>query len=239
MATEAKKRQQMDAILRAWEKQSMGRMTIDARFVRLDVSKVWGNTEYRGRASLQSPSLAYLELKKVDKQKKPPTLVPHEEIICTGSHVLQYAYETQQIFVFPLAKDQRKRALDEGPLPFLFNTRAAELTARYDLSLVDENKDVYLIGVMPRLETDQESFSKAFIWLNKVSFLPDKLVLFAPNEQDTKEYTFTLINENKPFDPGTFKGQRRPGWKVVENPVAPQAPPANRRGARLPAQERK
>lgn len=219
----------MNEILRRWEQESARRATIDVRFKRTDVSKVWGNTEYRGQVSLQRPDLARVELKKLDTQQTPPKVADFEDIICTGKHILQYAYDTQQIFVFPLAKEERKRALDEGPLPFLFHTRADDLNARYTLSLVRESKDVYVIGVVPRLDIDRDVFSKAFLWLNKGSFLPDKLVLVDPNEQDTKEYTFTLINENKAFPPETFRGRRLRGWTVVENPVAPQAPPERRR----------
>ena len=36
---------------------------------------------------------------------------------------------SSKIYIFPLDKDQRKRALEEGPLPFLFNMRAADATA--------------------------------------------------------------------------------------------------------------
>jgi TIGR03009 family protein len=237
-AVEVRKRQQMESILALWEKESAARTSVNARFVRLDTSKVWGNTEYQGQAFLQRPELARLDLSKRDAAKKPPGLIPHEQIVCTGNHILQFAHETQQVFVFPLAKDARKRALDEGPLPFLFNTRAAELKQRYQLWLADENPDLFLIGVLPRWESDKETFSRAYIWLNKKRFLPDKLLLVAPNEQDRREYTFKEITENQPVDPETFRPRKPPGWTVVNNPAATQAPPA-RAGARPLAGERK
>lgn len=237
-AAEARKLQQMEGILKLWEQQSAGRTTIEVTFTRLDVSDVWGNTEYRGKASLQSPNLVRLELQKVDRDKNPPIVVPHEQILCTGTAVLQYAYDTKQIFVFPLAKEERKRVLDEGPLPFLFNMRADELKKRYTLFVSDENQDVYLIGVIPRWESDKETFSRAFIWLNKKSFLPDKLRLVAPNGKDTKQYTFRLIRENDKLDPKLFVGTRPAAdWTVVQNTGAPQ-PPAPRAGAQGPARNR-
>lgn len=237
-AAKAQKQKQLDAILREWEQRSAERATINAQFNRRDVSKVWGNTEYQGQASLQRPDLARLEMRKVDREKNPPVFVPHEEIICTGKHVLQYMHETRQIFVFPLAKEERQRALDEGPLPFLFNTRADDLKRRYDLSLRDENKTVYLLAVTPLLAADQDSCSKAFIWLNRATLLPDKLMLVAPNEQDTREYTFTVIRENEKLDPDKFVGRKPRGWTVVQNPAAPQAPAPNRAGAPAPGRVR-
>jgi TIGR03009 family protein len=231
-----KERPPVGAILRNWEERSKGRNTVEARFTRVDRSAVWGNTEYRGRASLQAPELARLELSKVDREKNPPALVPYEDVLCTGKHVLQYKHESRQVFVFPLARDERQRVLDEGPLPFLFHTRADALQQRYGLSLHSETRDAHVIDVRPRTEADREAFSRAVIWLNKGTFLPDKLVLVDPNGQDTKEYTFTLITENQAFPAGTFQGRRLPGWTVVENPAGP--PPA-RAGARPPARERK
>ena len=66
----------------------------------------------------------------------------------------------------------RQRALEEGPLPFLFNMKASEAEARYLMTLVSEDKDFYVISVAPRLRVDQEAFSKAFLKLNGKTFLP-------------------------------------------------------------------
>ena len=57
-----------------------------------------------------------------------------ETIVCGQNDVWQYLYEGKQIFIFPLAKGERQRALDEGPLPFLFNMKAKEAEERYEMS---------------------------------------------------------------------------------------------------------
>ena len=92
-----------------------------------------------GHAAFRAPQLAFLDFRKVKmqeqadpKDKKKKVLVPvkknnkivsvpYETIVCTGQEVWHYRYDVKQIYIFPLDKDQRKRALEEGPLPFLFN----------------------------------------------------------------------------------------------------------------------
>ncbi len=86
----------------------------------------WGGEEhYQGRALFKAPGLAWIDFRKVVDPKQPnPKTVAHERIVCTGQEVWQYRSDTQQIFIFPLEHDAQKRALAQGPLPFLFNFRA-------------------------------------------------------------------------------------------------------------------
>ena len=63
---------------------------------------------------------------------------PYERIICTGKEVWQYRSDTQQIFIFPLGKDEQKKAIEEGPLPFLFNMQADDARQRYQMTLISE-----------------------------------------------------------------------------------------------------
>src|SRR5579883_1135188 len=112
-----------DRLLELWEKQSRLLKTLDVKFHRVDKSPAWDEDEhFEGRAILKSPNLARLNFDKVGvdpkKQQKPE---PYELIICTGKEVWQYRTDLKQIFIYPLAKQDQQHALEEGPLPFLFN----------------------------------------------------------------------------------------------------------------------
>ncbi len=87
---------------------------------------------------LQSPDLACLQFQKykLDAKGKPlfvkmkdgkavPQLEPepYERIVCTGKEVLQYSWDDQKIFVFPLDK----QAAAEGP-----PARPAPLPLQYE-----------------------------------------------------------------------------------------------------------
>ena len=102
----------------------------------------WGDEiHYEGRAIFKNPQLAYLDFKKIKTARnaagklvpvpiprtpRNDSTTPEETIICGENEVWQYSYPVKQIFVYPLAKEQRQRALDEGPLPFLFNMKAEQ-----------------------------------------------------------------------------------------------------------------
>lgn len=223
----------MKKLLAVWEQQSARLKTLDVRITRVDQSPAWGDERYEGRAILMSPNLAWLDFQKVshDEATKKDKLVPHERIVCTGAEVWQYRSDTRQIFIFPLDKENQQRALEEGPLPFLFNMKAAEAEARYEMALVNEMPDCYVISVVPRLKIDLESFSKAFLKLSKSNYLPDRIFLVSPDGKSTKNFTLTSVKPNAAVASENFKGQvLGPPWTVVRNPGAGSAPAAGPRG---------
>lgn len=216
----AANQKQMDQLLAQWEARSAQVTSLSVGLERIDRNPVWNDTtQYSGVALLKSPNLACLEFNKnVAEEGKPAKMVQHDRIVCTGKEVYQYLYETKQIFIYPLALEDRKRALEEGPLPFLFNMKAADAKVRYNMSLIDQNEKECLIGIVPRLQIDQESFGRAFVWLNKETFLPNKLLLIAPNGKDTQEFKIKNIQVNKEINPQFLSGGVFNGWKVVRNP---------------------
>jgi len=228
----------MEQLLVLWEKQSTRLKSLDVKFKRVDQNPAWGDNElYEGRAMLQSPNLAWLDFKKVgvDKQKK-PTLIPHERIVCTGKEVWQYHSPTRQIFIFPLEKQEQQRALEEGPLPFLFNMRADEAKKRYQMSLIAENAATYMVTVIPLLEIDKESFSKAIIQLDRKYLLPTNIVLIAPDGKSTQDYKFSDVKPNAPVPLANFDCKPLPPpWKVVRNPGAEGQVKGQAQGPRRPA----
>jgi len=213
----------MDQLLITWEQRSAQVKELDAEFTRKDHSPAWQeNTEYKGRALLKSPDLAYLDFLKFDPAEKKHN--HHERIICTGKEVFHYQTASRQIFIFPLSAEERSRALEEGPLPFLFNMKADRAKQRYKMQLLSENAEGAWIDIRPLEKIDQESFSKVYVLLNKAKFLPDQLVIFAPNGTDTQLYKFSSIKVNSGVADANFQGViPKEGWDVVRNPQ-PGAP---------------
>jgi len=220
-----KSRQEMSALLAEWEKQSRKITSLDVGFDRVVSSKAWGEQWSKGRAMLRSPDLACLEFQKykVDKDGKPTNQVepqPTERIVCTGREVLQYFWDEKVVYVHPLEKDVRQKALQQGPLPFLFNMKAAEARQRYSMTLINQDEKEYLIAVVPNELIDKEAFSKAFLWLNKETFLPGKLRLYpTQGEKELEEFRFKVIQPNKPMESRFFEPDlKMADWKVIHNP---------------------
>lgn len=237
----------LEKLLTAWETQSSRLKTLDVDIERIDTERGFPNDaiHYFGRAILQAPNRAFLNLKKVvvDEKTKKPVSIPHDQIRCTGDEVWHYKPETRQIFIFPLGNDQRQRALEEGPLRFLFNMRKADAKARYQMDLIKQEPSFYVISVLPLQQVDQESFSKAFLQLDAKYLLPTRIVLISPNGKNTEDYKLTNHKANEPVMPQNFEGVVVKGWKVTRNPgegVAPAqtkarpARPGPRMGANAP-----
>ena len=75
--------------------------------------------------------------------------------------------------------------------------KAAEARQRYGMTLLKQDDKEYLIGIVPNEEIDKESFSKAFLWLSKKTFLPNKLWLYpVGDEGDARSSRSTAIQPN-------------------------------------------
>jgi TIGR03009 family protein len=238
----------MERLLKLWEGQSAKLKTLDVRIYRVDKTPAWNEeNHYEGRAVFKSPELAYLDFRKIQtapdaRGKIAPVLnqkdnkwvtAPHETVICNGKEVWQYLSEVRQVFIYPLDKEQRKRALDEGPLPFLFNMKAEEAKRRYGMSLQGEDDKSYFVVIQPRLQEDQESFKTAWIFLDRNFLLPLRIVLFSPDNKSSKDFRLSGHRANKEVGDEYFQGgvparkpnDPRPPWKVIRNPEAQGRPP--------------
>ena len=119
----------MPQLLSLWEGQSAKLQTLELDMYRVDTDPQWGDEEhYLGHAAFRTPQLAFLDFRKVKmkeqadpKDKRKKQFVPlkkdghvesvsYETIVCTGEEVWQYRYDVRQIYIYPLDKDQRKRA---------------------------------------------------------------------------------------------------------------------------------
>ncbi len=230
---------EMDLLLLKWEQQSSGLKTLDATLLRIDDAPAWGDREYyEGRALFKSPNLAFIDFSKIklDDKKKPMRdprnpkrwlSAAYERIICTGNEVWQYTADTQQIFIFPLGQDEQKKAIEEGPLPFLFNMRAEDARKRYQMTLITKDDKSYGVKIKPRLKEDKESFSVAFVSLRAADLLPQRILMISPDGKSSKDFRMQAMSPNKPVNDKNFEGKPLgPPWKVVRNPGGEQRPRA-------------
>jgi TIGR03009 family protein len=246
----------MDDLLRLWEGQSAKLRSLEVEIYRIDKNPAWWDEEehYLGHAAFQSPQLAYLDFRKVKLQaqadpaepskkrlvpvKKNGKIesTPYQTIVCTASEVWDYHYDAKQIFIYTLDRDARKRAIEEGPLPFLFNMKADEARQRYLMALHSQNEKRFLVKIKPLFQEEKERFSYAWISLDRDFLLPTRIVLIAPDGKSSQDFHlshpranlavnqafFTVVNPGKP-------------WKVERNPGAGgPAKGANAKAARRP-----
>jgi TIGR03009 family protein len=232
----------LEVLLNTWEQNSANLRTLDVRMTRTDRSPAWDEDDhYEGRAMFKTPNRAWLDFRKEKEVKDPKTgaktlkFVPHERIVCTGTEVWQYRCDTSQIFIYPLEKDVQQRALEEGPLPFLFNFKVAEAKKRYVMTLVDDAPGAPTIRIIPLLEIDKQSFKVAWVTLDRQVFLlPRRIFLVAPDGKSSKDFQLQLAPQvaNCDVRDENFRPDTRPeatkGWKIVRNPGGDEKPAASR-----------
>jgi TIGR03009 family protein len=219
----------MQMLLAKWARQSTQLRSLDVKIRRLDKSNKWDDEEYEGRAMFKSPNLAFLDFQKVvAADGKPKKLVPYERIICTGKEVWQYRSDTQQLFIHELGQEQRQRALQEGPLPFLFNFEAETARKRYQMKLHSEDAKSYVVSVLPLLPIDKECFRSAWVVLDKTMLLPTMIILLDPEGKSQKQFTRSEIKPNHQVMMVNFQGVKpKPPWKIMYNKEeGAAAPPA-------------
>ena len=237
----------MDALLQRWEAVSQNNQTLYAQFERTDTTKFGTKQIYVGEALFKKPNLACLEWKQVvTTEKGEEKTIFTERIVCAGDRVYQMIGPTKQVMVYSLPQDERRRALEEGPVPFLFNMRMAQAKARYRWRLLLEQPAdpakgtaaCYFVEIEPLQKIDMEEFSRAWVRLDQESLLPESLKLFLPNGDDTRTYRFSGLErngpQNKANNPENYNGAamaekfREYGYKIYlnANPGGPEARPA-------------
>ena len=121
----------------------------------------------------------------------------------------------------------RPKAIEEGPLPFLFNMKADDARKRYQMMLMTEDLNTYGVSIKPRLQVDKESFSLAFVKLDKKFLLPVYIRMVSPDGKSQKEFRLGPMFPNKPVNDKNFEGKPLgPPWKVVRNPAGEERPRA-------------
>lgn len=209
--------------LKDWEQRSRTIKTLDARFIRTDINPLWNKKKtYQGRALLQSPNFVFLNLELTVPGKDPEFA---DRIVCDSKNVYQYAVANRIIQGYPLPKDQKARALEEGPLRFLFNMRADEINERYAIRLIKDEPQFFQLQIVPKLDRDRDAFSQAVVQLNAETFLPELMTLVLTNKKELQQYRFTSVVPNKEINPVNFKVTQPDKWKIVMNP--PDGPAAN------------
>jgi TIGR03009 family protein len=226
----------MNWLLEEWEKQSRRLKSLDVTILRIDDSPAWGDKDYyEGRALFKAPNLAFIDFNmiKQDANKKPMRdpatkkfiTTPYERIVCTGTEVWQYRSDVQQVTIFPLQKNEQQKAIEEGPLPFLFNMRADDARKRYQMTLMSKDDKSYGVSIKPKLDVDKESFSLAFVNLDKDYLLPIRIVMKSPDGKSTKDFRLGPMAPNKTVNDKNFEGKPLgPPWKVIRNPAGMDRP---------------
>jgi TIGR03009 family protein len=244
----------LDAVLNHWEKESAKVRKFSCKFVRYEYDPVWVKDGFRVHKTESDGELKYAKpdkgmfnvtkirhLTQVAGQK--PRYAPRkgelgEKWITDGRAIWEFDVKGKRLVEHQLPPGMQGKAISQGPLPFLFGAKAADLKARYWMRITtppaQQGKQIWLES-FPRRQHDAANFRRVELILSQKTFLPEALQVYLPNGKNRTVYTFYDHNMNDPlgFLKGDFSKPRLPsGWqKVVQ---APPAQPGRRPAADKP-----
>lgn len=216
----------LDDLLTRWEARSRTLRTLSVKFKRVDASPLFNEKHaYTGQIRIQGPDRVYLE--ECETRDGKPGSTFSDRLICDGKDLYQFTGPTKRVWIWPGGPGFARGFLEFGPLAFLHDVEAAAMRERFDLTILREDADTYMLRAVPKGKSDRSDFSRILIKLDKRKLLPVAIRLETPGGSDTKTYTCSASDliENPTIPPSWFDGRAmadglrdKGGWAVVTNP---------------------
>jgi TIGR03009 family protein len=236
-ALSEKNQKYLDAYLGVWEDRMK---KIDALETKIVLTEVEAGppqvkTQFTGDASLLKPNYAKLFLKEASA---PTNAKKWRHFVADGEFLWDYDYGKKIARVLQLPKN----GIGDIPvMTFLFGMKAAEIKARYDLSIdvdnPDKHNDFYLhIGISPKSPADMQEFKKAelVLWKNNKDpkfadfwMLPARLWFQHPNGNQIT-WEFKNLSTTGKLMKGDFKAPGFPDKEWKSEWVKPPTPTVSR-----------
>jgi TIGR03009 family protein len=240
----------LDQILNAWEQKNGQIKTFKCNFDRMQYDPVFmpkqsdGHEEpiqtSRGEIKYEAPDKGLLRESEGEvwtvnpttrKREKQP-LGALEHWACDGRNLYKVDYQLKTVEEIPIPPELQGKGITQGPLPFVFGAKAADLKARYYIRPTtpeDEKKTRAWLEIRPKFVRDAQNFSKVDLILRLKDMFPEAIQIHGVNGTDRDVYMlapqgFNLIpNFGSDFTPAPF------GFKHIKNNA--QAAPAAQAGA--------
>ncbi len=232
---------QLDRVLQQWEQQSSLVRTFSCDFTRWEYDPVFtapGQSPdkpkriVQGRIIYQAPDRGLFSVEKeaiggrMDKSPNP------EKWICDGKSVFEYKFTLKQVVEIPLPPDMQGKAIQDGPLPFIFGAEARKLRQRYFMRVTTPPtaKDEIWLEARPRFQRDAANFQRVEMILKVTGMQPFGLQMYDPNGQSRTIYQFDNAKVNATdftrifFDPFKAALPDRTWTKIVEGAAASPPP---------------
>jgi TIGR03009 family protein len=246
----------LDQLLGEWETQSNNMQNFSCKFMRTTYKPAFmGNNNQPaeldiGEIKYAAPDKGMFRVDKTFVYVKNPKTNEYEQQpggdgehwTCSGTSIYNVNVADKTIEEYPLPKQLQGKAITEGPLPFVFGAKAADLKARYFLRDItpqpEQGKTVWL-QVVPKYRRDAQNFQFCEVILTKNDMLPYAIKVIDPGATPQNlartVYTFEdrsvngawarLQNWLKDFSIPTKIGYKHVVKEAPEQ-APPQGPPA-------------
>lgn len=243
---------QLQQLLREWEKHSQSTKTLECQFQRwhydmfaakpgVHASKSTGVIKYaapdKGLFRVDS-KVFFNGMEEGEPQYAPQEGQFGEYWVCNGKELIEFDRSKEECRIQELPPGMRGEKIFNSPLPFVFNLDAKQIQQRYWVRQVAAPKpELVLIEAWPKRQEDRAQYRLVQIALQKETFLPQALLMYAPNFHAKNapkwdHYEFTGVERNS-IGQGmqmflrNFISEKPPAhWKVLRDTFrAPAGPP--------------
>ncbi len=168
-----------------------------------------------------------------------------EKWICDGKTTFEFNHRNKQLIERALPPGMQGAQIVDGPLPFLFGAKKAQIEERYWVRINPAKKDVFWLEAVPKRREDAANFQQVDIVIpDDEDFLPKAIILhhrggtqttfeFQNRETNWSQALQALAIWNREF----FNPATPFGWKRVKEPIPAQQPIAQPRGQAPPARQ--
>ncbi|MEI7861358.1 MAG: TIGR03009 domain-containing protein [Planctomycetota bacterium] len=163
-----------------------------------------------------------------------------EHWVCNGTSIYEYRHSERQLRETKLPPELRGKAISDGPLPFLFNSKADTLKRRYSMRIITPPgvSDQIWLEALPRSQADAGNFSKVELILMARDLMPYAIRIYKPGGQDHDSYQFdtktSLIDRGLDMIRDFSKPVTPLGYTFILEDASAGAPPAQQTAGQTP-----
>jgi len=238
----------LNRVLLFWEQRGRQVKTFACNFYRWDYDGVWGPSNAdtpryvdKGLVKYAAPDKGLYRVTQTNKNERWVAIEPEREEhwVCDGKSVYEFNHKTKQLIEHVLPPELQGKAIQDGPLPFLFGAQASKLKERYFMRVITPPnvRNQIWLEAYPRYQRDAANFQRAELILSvtETDLQPFALQLYSPNGKDRTVFQFQDIQINDPWrnlQISPFLVVTPPFWKKVV--VQPETPRVGRQPAVTP-----
>jgi hypothetical protein len=201
-------------ILDEWQRRSAARKSLEVRYVGVNDDRAWDSREpFSGRVVLFSKVQALAEVTRGEASKKDNDY--SERLIWKDDALHQIQPAMKQDTVWPISAKDRGRLPAPLALPFLWNMSTKLLESRYRVELVKEEAETWLLSVTPLTKPGRDWCSKAFIWLDRATYLPRRYHVRYPDGKRSTDYRVTEVRCDLAVPEEALRVPGGKGWEVI------------------------
>lgn len=238
-----------DKVLNFWEFHSSKIERYRCEFQRWEYDQTFDPKKFqtysKGRIMYAKPDKGLFEVSELHQGRKVEGRVGYtkqsntelEKWICDGKTIFAFDHRNKRLNEQPIPPDVQGKQIVEGPLPFFFGAKAAQIKARYWVRLNPEVRDKFVVQAIPKFQKDAANFQRIDIIIpDDEQFLPKAILMFHPGgARTTFEFAKRETNwRDNPLDPlklfhrEFFNPKTPAGWVRVKQPLAQNATPPPR-----------